>query len=260
MRARLFAVALGAVAAIVVLAGPAAASCTFTLDRESTTPGGEFYGLGTTYTPGESVEIRWNRVDGPIMARVLVSNGSFRQHLTAPADAKPGWYIVYAVSLTQSTAKPSYALRRAIEVVDPAAPAAPAAGTSKPAKPDLGQQHEHLPVPAPAANPQPAPVAHPATRTVPAAQPAFAPKAVPVANPVPALQPASAPALEPVPALRPAPAAQLEPGSARQSPLSTVLQAFTAPESGALVVPSAAMAAAWLLSQRFRRRRFDLQA
>lgn len=171
---RIIAVLAAAVGTALVLTTPAWADCSFTLDREYTHAGEEFYGIGSSYTTDqvsqEVVEIHWKSPDGPLLARTVVTDGKFRQRLVTPADAKPGLYIVYAVSLSKS-GRPDYALYHGITVLAPGeSPPAPGTAAAPPASPP----GVHEPVPAARPYPQPAGAEAPVHAVV------HAPAAVPV--------------------------------------------------------------------------------
>jgi hypothetical protein len=211
-----------AAAAVLAMASPAAAHCTFGVDRERTTPGGEFYGLGQNFAPGEIVQIRWMPSNIVLDEFVVTEThrhddgkgyGNWRRLLHAPTTAEPeNWYTVKALIFPpfvpgRDESDARYKMSTNIYVFDPAAPRPE---TAEPAAPPVpargGDSHDgssapppppppsrvHEPVSAPAPAPAVAPVSVHASVPVHAHVPEEV--AEPVAQPAPATEPVHEPA------------------------------------------------------------------
>ena len=229
--------AMAAVCTTVLLVGSAAWACTpgaesFSSRPQSGPPGtdvtlsGSGFATASSTQPGV-VEIRWNAVDGPLLATAAAPD--FSQAVTIP-DVAPRTYMIMAVqrdnqgSVTTSKATAFAVTQPLTSSPTPSAPSAPtspspAPGATEPApsEPSTPAPSAASDTPAPAlvpAAPQPSPAAPaqsraaaPAasTRTAPAPAPApVAPAAATTPGPLTAT---TAPAPEPAPVPQPAPEA-----------------------------------------------------
>lgn len=113
-----------AVAAFLAVAS-AAWACTsqpriFALSSQEAPPGSEVRVTGQTVAPQGEVEVRWNDVEGPVLARTAADGtGSFSAVVRIP-EARPGVYTILAVAGGEGVA------RSALEVTQPAAARTPA--------------------------------------------------------------------------------------------------------------------------------------
>jgi hypothetical protein len=263
MRRRLIA-ALFVPYAVFASAAPAWAHCTFELDRERTTPGGEFYGIGTGFVPGELVEIRWATENGPLLDRFVIDRvernddygnttyGGFRRRLTAPSDAKPEFYWVWAIVTQPGNTQhdpehpAQYAFQRGLWVDDPAArPAVPA--RDAPQTPAGG-------VPVPAARPVVQPQEAPATQPVRVAVrvPVTAPQAQTQSQPETELQLDHEPAWDSVGARAPVPIRDRHSPATEGLAHALLAVASAQASSGTLPVALAASIAMLLFTRRKR--------
>jgi hypothetical protein len=124
---------LGTVGAIVV-AGATAWACVsgpaVNLSTINAKPGQQITVNGTNFTKADPVTVRWNSLDGPVLATLdKPASGVVTGQFTVPADAKAGNYVVI---LSQSSAdgKLSQLPVRALLTVTPENGAAPVVGAS----------------------------------------------------------------------------------------------------------------------------------
>src|ERR671917_49086 len=106
MRVRRWAIdALGAVSAVMV-ASAAAWACVsgpaVNLSTVNAKPGQEIQLTGTNFSKPDPVTVRWNSLDGPIVATLdRPASGNIGGNFPVPADAKAGNYVLI---VTQSDA------------------------------------------------------------------------------------------------------------------------------------------------------------
>lgn len=85
----------------VLLAAPASARHNFsmlTVEPEVAAPGEEVVVSGFSYPPETTVLIRFDDLDGPVLAELEpTSNDDIEGTVTIPADADPGRYVLYAL-------------------------------------------------------------------------------------------------------------------------------------------------------------------
>lgn len=126
--------AMGGLSAVgaVLLAGAAAWACVsgpaVNLSTVNAKPGDVVTVNGTGFTKADPVTVRWNALDGPVIATFDKPNsGAVNGTITVPADAKAGNYVLI---ITQSSAdgKLSQMPIRALLTVTPANGAAPVVG------------------------------------------------------------------------------------------------------------------------------------
>lgn len=89
----------GAVVAILVTAFAAWACisvATFQASISQAKPGDAVTVSGLEFHSNSPAVIRWNAVDGPVLAEFKVESGRFSGPVTIPADAKPGYYVLVA--------------------------------------------------------------------------------------------------------------------------------------------------------------------
>lgn len=113
---------LFAAAATVLVMAAAAWACTsqpriFALSSQEAPVGSEVRVTGQTVAPQGEVEVRWNDVEGPVLATTAADgNGSFSTVVRIPETA-PGVYTILAVAGGEGVA------RSAVEVIQPLAQA-----------------------------------------------------------------------------------------------------------------------------------------
>ncbi len=133
------AVFFGVVTAAVLGVGLTAFACTplntINLSSPSGRPGTGVTATGSFLVPDSEVAVRWNSVDGPVLARTMPVNGEISASFVVP-DGSPGYYAVVA---TQSDANGNpLVARAAFQMVDasgqgvPSQPAAFEAPTRAP--------------------------------------------------------------------------------------------------------------------------------
>jgi hypothetical protein len=96
---------MGAVGAVLVAAATAWACVSgpaVNLSTVNAKPGQEIQITGTSFSKPDPVTVRWNALDGPVVATLPAPNNqNIAGAFTVPADAKPGNYVLI---ITQSTA------------------------------------------------------------------------------------------------------------------------------------------------------------
>ncbi len=90
---------LGAAAAGVLMGAAAWACVSGPVVNLSTisAKGGQEVGItGTGFQPGNQVNVRWNALDGPVLATVAppIASGNLDAKFTVPAGTQPGSYVV----------------------------------------------------------------------------------------------------------------------------------------------------------------------
>jgi hypothetical protein len=130
---------MGAVGAV-LLATATAWACVsgpaVNLSTVNAKPGQEVQMTGTNFTKPDPVTVRWNALDGPVLATLPAPNsGTIAGAFTVPADAKPGNYVLI---ITQSSAdgKLTQMPVRALLTVTPDNGANPILGAPVAATPD----------------------------------------------------------------------------------------------------------------------------
>jgi hypothetical protein len=123
MRVRRWAIGgLSAVGAV-LLAGAAAWACVsgpnINLSTVNAKPGQEVNVNGTNFTKSDPVQVRWNALDGPVLAQLEPpKSGAVTGTVTVPADAKAGNYVLIFTQ-TSSDGKLSQQPIRALLTVTP---------------------------------------------------------------------------------------------------------------------------------------------
>ena len=128
--------AIGGMSAVgaVVVAGAAAWACVsgpaVNLSTINAKPGQEVTINGTNFSKADPVTVRWNSLDGPVLATLdKPASGIVTGKFTVPADAKAGNYVVI-LSQSSSDGKLSQLPVRALLTVTPENGAAPVVGKS----------------------------------------------------------------------------------------------------------------------------------
>ncbi|MGH9222821.1 MAG: hypothetical protein ACRD2W_03240 [Acidimicrobiales bacterium] len=122
---------LGSIGAVVV-AGATAWACVsgpaVNLSTINAKPGQEVTVKGTNFSKPDPVTVRWNSLDGPVLATLdKPTSGAITGTFTVPADAKAGNYVVI-MSQASSDGKLSQLPVRALLTVTPENGAAPVVG------------------------------------------------------------------------------------------------------------------------------------
>jgi hypothetical protein len=101
-------------------------------------PGQEVTINGTNFSKPDPVQVRWNALDGPILATFAPpQSGNVTGTITVPADAKAGNYVLI-LSQTSADGKLSQQPIRALLTVTPDGGANPVVGGAV-ARPDTGR-------------------------------------------------------------------------------------------------------------------------
>ncbi len=149
MRVRRWAIGGLSAAGAVLLVGAAAWACVsgpaINLSTVNAKPGQQVTINGTNFTKTDPVQIRWNSLDGPVIATLETSpipgsTGSGRLvtgQVTVPADAKPGNYVLIFTQ-TSADGKLSQQPIRALLTVVPENGTTPVLGAPV-AAPDTGR-------------------------------------------------------------------------------------------------------------------------
>ena len=117
------AVLLAAATAWACVSGPAV-----NLSTVNAKPGQDVQLTGTAFTRPDPVTVRWNALDGPVLATLPApNNGNIGGAFTVPADAKPGNYVLI-VTQTSADGRLTQAPVRALLTVTPANGANPVLG------------------------------------------------------------------------------------------------------------------------------------
>lgn len=134
MRVRRWAIGGLSAAGAVLLAGAAAWACVsgpaINLSTVNAKPGDQVTVTGTNFSKSDPVTVRWNALDGPVLATFAPPNsGNVSGVITVPADAKAGNYVLI---LTQSSPDGHLSQQpiRALLTVTPDGAANPVVGAS----------------------------------------------------------------------------------------------------------------------------------
>ncbi|MGH9277898.1 MAG: hypothetical protein ACRD12_07300 [Acidimicrobiales bacterium] len=123
---------LGAVTAVLV-AGAAAWACVsgpaVNLSTVNAKPGQEVNVTGTNFSKKDPVTVRWNALDGPVLATMAApdSNNTISGKITVPGDAKAGNYVLIFTQ-SSSDGKLSQMPVRALLTVTPDGGSQPVVG------------------------------------------------------------------------------------------------------------------------------------
>ena len=142
MRVRRWAIGGLSAAGAVLLAGAAAWACVsgpaINLSTVNAKPGQEVTINGTNFSKPDPVQVRWNALDGPILATFAPpQSGAVTGTITVPADAKAGNYVLI-LSQTSADGKLSQQPIRALLTVTPDGGATPVVGGAV-AQPDTAR-------------------------------------------------------------------------------------------------------------------------
>jgi hypothetical protein len=119
------AVLMAAATAWACVSGPAV-----NLSTVNAKPGQEVQLTGTNFSKPDPVTVRWNALDGPVLATLPAPNsGNISGAFTVPADAKPG-NVVLIVTQSNAEGKLTQMPVRALLTVTPANGANPVLGAS----------------------------------------------------------------------------------------------------------------------------------
>ena len=134
MRIRRWAIGGMSAAGAVLVAGAAAWACVsgpaVNLSTINAKPGQEITITGTNFSKPDPVTVRWNSLDGPVLATLdKPASGVVTGTFTVPESAKAGNYVVI-LSQTSADGKLSQLPVRALLTVTPANGAAPVVGAS----------------------------------------------------------------------------------------------------------------------------------
>jgi len=127
--------AIGGMSAVgaVVVAGATAWACVsgpaINLSTVNAKPGQEVTIKGTNFSRPDPVTVRWNSLEGPVLATGTQTSGSLNMAFTVPADAKAGNYVVI-ISQSSADGKLSQLPVRALLTVTAENGAAPVVGGS----------------------------------------------------------------------------------------------------------------------------------
>jgi FtsP/CotA-like multicopper oxidase with cupredoxin domain len=132
MRVRRWAIGGLSAAGAVLVASAAAWACvsgpSINLSTINAKPGQEVTLTGTNWTKPDPVQVRWNSLDGPIVATLdKPTSGAIQGTFNVPADAKAGNYVLI-VSQTSADGKLSQMPVRALLTVTPDGGATPVVG------------------------------------------------------------------------------------------------------------------------------------
>lgn len=132
MRVRRWAIGGLSTVGAVLVAGAAAWACVsgpnVNLSTVNAKPGQEVTVNGTNFSKPDPVTVRWNSLDGPVLATLdKPASGAITGKFTVPADAKAGNYVVI-FSQSSADGKLSQLPVRALLTVTPENGAAPVVG------------------------------------------------------------------------------------------------------------------------------------
>lgn len=110
-------------AIVVTLAAPASARHNFSMlkvDPETAAPGTEVAVSGFSYPPRAKVLIRFDAVDGPVMAELQpTSNDDIGGTVRIPPETAPGRYVLFAVQYSDEGRPNRIPGRAALTVISP---------------------------------------------------------------------------------------------------------------------------------------------
>jgi hypothetical protein len=106
---------------------------TLNLSQGAGAPGTSFTATGSSFAPSAPVQLHWNSLTGPVLAKAMASpTGSIAATAAIPSSATPGAYVIVATQMVKGSPAFGTPARSTFQVVGPGGAVASAAQTGSP--------------------------------------------------------------------------------------------------------------------------------